>query len=604
MNQLIGQQIEHYLIEAVVGEGGMGTVYRAEDLNLARPVAIKVMHPQFASQDDFRQRFQQEARAAARLAHPSIVRVYQFGRHQGLLYIVMEYVPGLSLGSYVRQLAERQQIVRLNETVLLIAQVAQALGYAHRHSIIHRDVKPDNIIVKMLDQPERAGEPPLRAMVTDFGLAKLLEGGMQTRSGEFMGTLAYVSPEQVMDRPLDGRSDIYSLGVVLYQLATGQLPFNVKTPSDAILKHINVDPPPPSHIHPQLPESLDKIIMQALAKKPQDRFQSGTQMAAALRKTAQTLTDQDTTSFDVIPDEMVSIVTSLGNLPDTQDTPARMRVDQTMLRNHDRLYIALKGEAPEVYSLYKRSFTIGRGSENDIVLDGPKVSRHHATIQKTTDSWQVIDQDSTNGSFLAGEMLEPKTPQTWDPQQTLRIGAFYLQLEAAAKKEQYDDAANVQTPAATPQQVTPSTQPVPPSPTPLRVEQLLSDLRPAYLESGGICRILLLNEGEEPLTVTVNGRSPTQQVQFDAASKQINIAAGQKGLIDFYVDARKRPFVGRVRSHSFEFEVSTPRKAWQTHTGQLQITPILPTWLLAAFLILLLTLILLLNYVITTYALQ
>jgi serine/threonine protein kinase len=220
--ELIGQKIEHYQIEGIIGKGGMGTVYRAIDVNLARPVAVKIMHEQYAAEREFQQRFQQEAQAAARLEHPSIVSVYHFGREHGLLYLVMELIPGLSLGTYMKQLAARGQVIRLDETVSLMAQVADALGYAHRKGVVHRDVKPDNIIVKQLNQAERPDEPPLRAVMTDFGLAKLMEGGVETKSGEFMGTLAYISPEQIMDTSLDGRSDIYSLGVVLFQLATGQ----------------------------------------------------------------------------------------------------------------------------------------------------------------------------------------------------------------------------------------------------------------------------------------------------------------------------------------------------------------------------------------------
>ena len=232
-----GQQIENYRIDGVLGQGGMGTIYRATDVNLSRPVAMKVMHGELAADPAFQDRFHQEARAAARLDHPSIVRVYHFGRQSGLLYIVMELVDGLSLGAYLRQLAKLNQVVRLEETLALIAQAADALGYAHRQGVIHRDVKPDNILVKRLDRADRPGDPPLRAMVTDFGLAKLLEMEADTQAGLMMGTLPYMSPEQVLDLPLDGRSDIYSLGVVLYQLATGVLPLDIRSPERALQAH-------------------------------------------------------------------------------------------------------------------------------------------------------------------------------------------------------------------------------------------------------------------------------------------------------------------------------------------------------------------------------
>ena len=155
MDDLLGKQIDQYRIEAVLGEGGMGAVYRALDTNLARPVALKIMHRQFASQPEFQQRFLQEAQAAARLNHPNIVAIYNFSSSPTHLLIVMEYVRGLSLGAYIKQLAQRRQVMELSESLNIIAQVADALGYAHRLGVVHRDIKPDNILVSRLEQPDR-----------------------------------------------------------------------------------------------------------------------------------------------------------------------------------------------------------------------------------------------------------------------------------------------------------------------------------------------------------------------------------------------------------------------------------------------------------------
>jgi serine/threonine protein kinase len=264
----------------------MGSVYRAYDMNLARPVALKVMHAHLARQPEFQQRFLQEAQAAARLSHPAIVDIYHFGRKQDLLYMAIEYVDGASLGTFIGHLYRHKQMIRLDETLYLLAQVADALDYAHRQGVVHRDIKPDNILIKALDQPEREGEPPLQALVTDFGLAKLREGGIQTVTGTLMGTLAFMSPEQCAGEELDGRSDIYSLGIVLYQLTTGRLPFNIKSPTDAILKHMQEEPPRPSELRPGLPDEVEWIIGRALAKKPAERFKTAGQMAAALRNAA------------------------------------------------------------------------------------------------------------------------------------------------------------------------------------------------------------------------------------------------------------------------------------------------------------------------------
>lgn len=312
-----GQQIENYRIDSVIGEGGMGTIYRATDVNLMRPVAVKVMHGNLADDPTFQGRFLQEARAAARLDHPSIVRIYHFGRESGLLYIVMELIDGLSLGAYLRQLARLNQVVRLEETVSLIAQAADALGYAHRQGVIHRDIKPDNILVKRLDQPDRPGDPPLRAMVTDFGLARLMGMEQDTQSGLMMGTLPYMSPEQVLGLPVDGRSDIYSLGVVLYQLTTGRLPLEIRSPEQAVQAHQYEEVVAPRETHAGVPVAIETIIMRALARRAENRYQTAEELAADLRRATTTLGNQEALAFTEETDS--TIVSMVTEFP----TPAR-----------------------------------------------------------------------------------------------------------------------------------------------------------------------------------------------------------------------------------------------------------------------------------------
>ena len=338
-----GQQIENYRIDGVIGEGGMGTIYRATDVNLMRPVAVKVMHQELAEDVTFQSRFLQEARAAARLDHPSIVRIYHFGREPGLLYIVMELIDGLSLGAYLRQLARLNQVVRLEETLSLVAQAADALGYAHRQGVIHRDVKPDNILVKRLDRTDRPGDPPLRAMVTDFGLAKLLEADQDTQTGLLMGTLPYMSPEQVLDLPLDGRSDIYSLGVVLYQLATGKLPLDIRSPEQAIQAHQYEEIITPREMHAGVPAGVEAIILRALNRRPENRYQTAEELAADLRRTAATLGNQEARAF--AEDSDSTIVSMVTEFP----TPAR-RLEWDMrpreLRDEGICRVLLQNNAP------------------------------------------------------------------------------------------------------------------------------------------------------------------------------------------------------------------------------------------------------------------
>ncbi len=588
-NNLIGQQIEHYLIEGIIGEGGMGTVYRAEDLNLARPVAMKVMHPQFAAQTEFQRRFQQEAQAAARLSHLSIVSVYHFGRQHGQLYLVMELVPGLSLGAYIKQLTQRNQVVRLDETVLLMAQVADALGYAHRKGVVHRDIKPDNIIARRIDVPLQPNHPPLRAVVTDFGLAKLVEGGMQTQSGEFMGTLAYVSPEQVLDKPIDGRSDLYSLGVVLFQLATGRLPFDVRTPSDAILKHIHEPPPRPVDLQPGLPQALENVILKALAKKPEDRYQSGEEMARALRAAATDLSPDDVAHFtESSPSQVVSVVDDLDHMPDHEDTPPMpMPAVKQSAKEQDFLLIQRAGEEDqERFVLYKDRISIGRSEDNDLVLQGAKISRRHAVLERQDGRWTILDLGSTNGTRFDTTWLKPMEPQAWLPPAQVRIGDRTLSLSLVSRPRS----------APIPPQPTPDNQPTPPkprqpvaAPPPVRpaqqpsFDQITSDMRPKSLEKRGIARVLVLNKGGRTSTVNIRAIDPNGALQFDANPKQVTVSPGQKGIVDFYVQPSKRPFIGTSKTHPFAMQVDTQDQKWDTLEGEIKVKPVLPLWLILAF---------------------
>jgi serine/threonine protein kinase len=455
MDDLIGKQIDQYRIEAVLGEGGMGAVYRALDTSLARPVALKIMHRQFASQPEFRQRFLQEAQAAARLNHPNIVAIYNFSSSPAYLSIVMEFVRGLSLGAYIKQLAQRRQVMELSESLNIIAQVADALGYAHRLGVVHRDIKPDNILITRLDQPDRPDELPIRAKVTDFGLAKLLEGGIETQSGTFMGTLPYMSPEQALaSSSLDGRSDIYSLGVVLYQLATGRLPFDIKTPTDAVMKHMHETPPPPRHIQPGLPVAVQNVIIKAIAKQPEDRYQTAEAFAAALRRATSGLTEKDVTVFaNIAKETIVSVLTQLHEEM-IVERPSQMAAAATSSPN-ERLVISQKGETPRTYKLGSDPVLLGRSESCDITLPAEGISRHHARLEYTPNGWLITDLGSTNGTFLEEMKLLPEVPEPWPKGQILRIGPFFIQLEGTASAAKVDPLVTAplpsyQAPSATP----------------------------------------------------------------------------------------------------------------------------------------------------------
>jgi Tol biopolymer transport system component len=281
---LIGQTIGNYQIEAVLGSGGMGQVFRAQHVQLQRAAAFKVLHPQYAADETFRGRFIQEARTAAALVHPNIIEIYDFGQHEDWYYLIMELIEDGSL----RSLLHEKTPLSLSVGLDLVRQAAEGLAYAHAQSMVHRDIKPDNLLLKRATLSAESGNP-YSVKISDFGLAKLAEGGMQTVQGQTMGTPAYMSPEQCQALSLDGRSDIYSLGVVLYEVATGSVPFRTSSLSDAVYHHVYVEPPPPRTADPRLSPDLEEIILRCLKKAPAERYANASDLARDLQQVGRTM---------------------------------------------------------------------------------------------------------------------------------------------------------------------------------------------------------------------------------------------------------------------------------------------------------------------------
>ena len=266
-----------YVIEALLGQGGMSAVYRANDPNLRRPVAIKLIHSHLSSDPEFVRRFEAEAAAVAQLRHPNIVQVFDFNHDDDVYYMVMEYLPGESLQDRLRTLSAANQRFSLTAAANIIATLADAVAYAHERGTIHRDLKPANVMLMPQGQP----------VLTDFGVAKIIGGQRHTATGAVIGTPAYMAPEQVRGQPLDGRADIYSLGVMLYELLAGRPPFEGDSAMTVMLKHINDPVPNIRQWVPDIPDGFVAIIDRAMAKQPSQRFQSAGQLATALRTMAQ-----------------------------------------------------------------------------------------------------------------------------------------------------------------------------------------------------------------------------------------------------------------------------------------------------------------------------
>ena len=411
MTNLIGQTLnKRYRLDALLGDGGMGTVYRAADLNLERQVAIKLMHSHFARQEEFRARLVQEARTSAQLDHPSIVRVYDFGDSEIGLFIAMEFVDGGSLRDHLRRLQRLQKYLPLAQCLQIGIQIAEALDYAHRRKIIHRDVKPGNIILKRLSRPDEAGAQPFRALLTDFGLVKLQEGTSLTQSGATVGTPTYMSPEQCEGRELDGRSDLYSLGIVLYELVANKLPFTFQTLSEAIAAHHNnLQPATASTLRPEVPPIIDTLLVRAMSKRPDQRFATGAEMADALRSAFVALEGLPTR---VMLHQELDILDQVAEPPDGYE-----------------LQIRTPGHADSLVPLTRSVVTLGRNLDNDIVLPADGVSRHHTRLQATSLGWEVVDLGGVNGTWLNEHRLRPEEPTPLVVGSVLRIGPYEMILQ-------------------------------------------------------------------------------------------------------------------------------------------------------------------------------
>ncbi|MFJ9870543.1 serine/threonine-protein kinase [Streptomyces sp. NPDC101165] len=275
-SQLIGCQVAGYLVQSEIGRGGMAVVYRARDLRLDRTVALKLLAPELARNDTFRQRFTHESRVAAAIDHPHIVPVFEAGETDGVLYIAMRYVPGSDL----RHLLDQRGPLPFEVAVRIAGQVASALDAAHEHGLVHRDVKPGNILVARGTDSDH----PEHVYLTDFGLTKksLSLTGF-TSVGQFVGTLDYVAPEQISGRPVDGRCDVYGLACVVYETLAGHPPFVREDDMALLWAHQYDEPPPPSESRPDLVPAVDAVFGRALAKSPDARYDTCLDFVAALR---------------------------------------------------------------------------------------------------------------------------------------------------------------------------------------------------------------------------------------------------------------------------------------------------------------------------------
>jgi len=271
----IGQTLGgRYRIESLLGQGGMSSVYSATDPNLRRTVAVKLVHAHLTGDPDFVRRFEAEAATVAQFRHPNIIQVFDFDHDGPTYFMVLEFVPGETLHTRLRRLAAANQRLPVNELLTVTINVSEAVDYAHARGLVHRDIKPANVMIN----------PQGQAVLMDFGIAKIMGSANQTATGTVIGTAQYISPEQVKGQRPTGRSDIYALGITMFEMAAGQPPFDGDSAMSIMLKHVNEAVPDLRLLSPNTPPDLVAVIERCLAKDPDKRFPTGGDLADALRQ--------------------------------------------------------------------------------------------------------------------------------------------------------------------------------------------------------------------------------------------------------------------------------------------------------------------------------
>ena len=396
MEDLTGQFFGGYELKELVGTGGMASIYKGFDENLSRWVAIKVVPIQTAEgdQETMLARFRLEAQAIAALRHRNILTIYGYGEESGWAYIVMEYVPGGSLKDRIKP----NQPFTWQQALTIVIPVSEALAFAHERHIIHRDIKPANILMPQDDWP----------LLADFGLAKMEHSTRPnlTMPGQVLGTMAYAAPEQIQEGEIDTRVDIYSVGIVLYELLTGKLPFAGETTFDFLMARLTDPPAPLLEINPDAPPVFVPILDKALAQEPEDRYQTMKEFLQALKEAQR----------------------ELSQMPGAESSPAKKREPKI------RLTVTPGGQ--EILVSGQSELIIGRAYKDKVPhidlapYGGSKagVSRRHSRLVYQDNKWFVEDLASTNGTFVNGIKIAPNQLVALKNNDLIRCGQIELQL--------------------------------------------------------------------------------------------------------------------------------------------------------------------------------
>lgn len=630
MEELTGQMLDRYRLDQLLGPGSAGAVFKGVDTRLEREVAIKIFDPQFTQTADFQTQFEERTRLIARLDHPGIVEVLDFGQARSVYYVVMELLTGQNLLQLMQQMHRDKDWIKLADAIPLVRQVGVAVQHAHQHGVLHQDIRPNNIMFRQ----EAGEELHYQVVLTDMGIDSLL--GERFREKLPASALAYLSPEEAFGHATDGRSDVYSLGVLLHILAVQQPPATFKNLDEVKTFFQRLTEGEPRVTHPDLPDDLNDLISQAIAPNPARRFPDVAAFVDALTTWTQ------------------------NQEPEGQSQPATI-----IIHTPEGQTASLPVDGP--------SMVIGRDADNQITLDYPDISRQHARITGDETGFQVIDLGSTNGTYLDNLKLIPHRPASWKPGQVLRIGDVQLHLQigqipppspSQAGPNPPEEAGQVEvfvepnqflvapghTTTATltlinghsqtdtfrisvegvhpswvldmprvmelsarhQQTITLTFQPplssqtragryrltikVVGQKTPDRIIEVTRTLTisaysrykttlwPESIKAGSRGQVTIENQGNTPQAFTVSFVAEGDALTFDPPEGHIQIAEGQSSIIEFKTDVRRPRFVGSSVTHSFIAQVSSSDGNIQRQQGSVASSGFIPIWALSIIL--------------------
>lgn len=555
MDNLVGKQIEHYRIEALIGSGEIGTVYRATDLIGNQMVAFKMIHQQLAQSVVFQQRFIREAQTITQLKHPSIIPIHSFNKQEENLYIVMELVAGGSLHAHMERYQAQNQLVDMEQGLLLMAQVAEALGHAHRHGLVHGVLKPENVLIKHASDPAKPG---LQALVGDLGLSSLLDRDVFTQMNAFRSVWPYLSPEQVSGRYVDGRSDIYAMGVILYEMATGRLPFRIQSVTDAVLAHTRQQPPRPQQIQPKLSHKVEAIILRALEKDPEARFPTAELMGMALRDAAAALALAHTPVLNGKADARDDETDADEPRPRSGTNPLSDRTGP-LNRGGTQRY-STSGQLSVVVNPVNVEVTPGETTDIrvDVFNRGSDQERFQFRLQGLPVEWVTLSRDSVE---LEAGGRETFTLTIHPPQDsTARSGLhrYHLLVNSESDSEELAAVTGVLTVKT--------------------FARFITSMRPRALVNQGTCYVWIENEGNFETSYTVTGRAGDENIVFEHITPRLNIGPGEEAMATIEVGVKEKPYIGNPEQYPFQIKVDTASSEPQILRGEIEVRPTWPTW--------------------------